>query len=265
MRVHRVMNCKDWEDEEFIPGSYGSFKYDGVRGFYYPGERVLYSRDNKPLYGFDHIISDLRTRCNRTIDMELILPGYDDWNKMSGAIRNYQQKPDGYAWVIDVPADNLVFEDRRDLILEVASLSKYLLIMNQLKLTTLAQANLMYEYAIQNGYEGIVAKTPGHRYKNQRSYHWMRKVPFISVDCKVISIYPGKGKLAGAAGGMFVEAPTGAIWKVGTMKGVDFYDRADMLKNPGHYIGRTAEIHFKEYQPSGMPRQPRFKRWRLDK
>jgi len=49
------------------------------------------------------------------------------------------------------------------------------------------------------------------------------------------------------------------------MKGMTYEDRRELLENAESYIDVIAEIEYKNLQPSGKPRQPRFKGWRRDK
>jgi ATP-dependent DNA ligase len=122
-----------------------------------------------------------------------------------------------------------------------------------------------YETALSSGYEGIVWKSLDHRYENKRNFDWMRMVPVKSEDCEVLGVYEGKGKMAGIAGGIYIDFK-GIRCKCGTMKGMTYEDREELLANADNYVGQClAEVEYKELQPSGKPRQPRFKRWRWDK
>ena len=135
---HKVMNCKDWEPKKFKPGSLVSGKYDGVRGFYYPDKPYLISRDNKRLYGFDHIVHPLQEQnYSHVVDMELMIPGFDDWNKMAGAIRNHDQCPEAYALILDIPSMDIPFKDRINQMYEVSKLVYSLLFEEQIYVHTL--------------------------------------------------------------------------------------------------------------------------------
>lgn len=265
MPNHKVMNCKDFLPEKFVPGSLGTFKVDGVRAFYYPRTPHLISRDNKPLYGFQHII-DIMERYNidEPVDMELWIPDIDDWNKMAGLIRNHNSVPEARATVIDLPGYNVMMLDRSACIHMLASLDDVFDPYNPRRLTTVQEAYAMHIEALSKGYEGVVIKTPNHLYRNSRSYDWMRIVPIGSEDCKILDIYEGKGKMSGMLGGFIVDFK-GIKCKVGTLLGFDYPMRQEAWEDPDLYIGMTLEVEFKELQPSGKPRQPRGKGIRYDK
>ena len=117
---------------------------------------------------------------------------------------------------------------------------------------------------LADGYEGTVGKTLEGFYRNARTRDWLREVPVKSEDCKCLGVYEGKGKMHGIAGGIWIDF-NGIECKCGTMKGLDYEARRLLLENEDDYIGLVAEIQYKNLQPSGKPRQPRFKGWRYDK
>jgi len=121
-----------------------------------------------------------------------------------------------------------------------------------------------YEKFISEGYEGLVWKSFEHVYRGHRSWHWLRLVPTKTYDVEVIKLYEGVGKLAKMCGGFYFKL-NGLLCKCGTMKDITHEERAYMWVYQSQYVGRIAEVEIKEFQPSGMPRQPRFKRWRDDK
>jgi len=264
-RIHKVMNCKDFDEKKFVPGSFGSPKVDGVRAFFYPTEPYLLSRDNKPLRGFDHIIQIFRDHgVLDTVDMEIWIPRMANWNVMAGAIRNHSLVPNARASILDIPSHPLNFIDRLHGVYTLSRMSKFFDAYHQVRLTTVDEVHELYRRAIEASFEGLVVKTPDHRYRDTRSYDWMRMVPIHSEDCKVLGVYEGKGKMAYIAGGLFIDFK-GIRCKVGTMKGMTYGDRAELWENQDKYIGMTCEVEYKELQPSGKPRQPRFKGWRYDK
>lgn len=245
-------------------------KIDGIRAYYYPQESSLISRQGKPIYGMDHILEVCSAQGN-ILDMELFIPGME-FNKMSGLIRNYHDCPDAIAAVFDTPSTGGLLPGRiislnvfpaLNKIAPLVSMSPVVRVPHY-KVTTYKKIKELYARFVAGGYEGLVYKTLNHRYRNARSYDWMRMTPSITADVKVVKIYEGTGKMKGMAGGFYCEW-NGGTCKVGTMLGIDYEARIDMFWNESDYIGRIAEIEFKNYQPSGKPRQPAFKRWRDDK
>jgi len=201
-----------------------------------------------------HIIDKLKG-FEWPVDMELTVPGME-FNELSGVIRNHDKSPEAEAWVIDIPSPG-------DLVERLARRPIVLKWLPHYKVYTLARIQSYYDMCIIED-EGIVWKSIDHEYKNKRDWNWMRMVPVPSKDCVCLGVYEGNGKMAGIAGGILVDF-NGITCKVGTMKGMTYEDRQELLDNCESYIGVTAEIHYKNLQPSGKPRQPRFKGWRWDK
>ncbi len=259
---HMARNCKDFEESRFKPG-FTSPKYDGVRAFYYPGEHLLASRQNKPIRGMEHIVDSLR-HFPYPIDMELFIPDME-FNKLSGIVRNHDSTPEAQARVIDVPSpgnlkDRLL---RRKLIITPENM-RFIENIPHYWVDAIDKFWEWHKRFLELDLEGSVYKTLDHEYTNQRNWHWMREVPVKSEDCEVLGVYEGNGKMEGIAGGIWINF-NGIECKCGTMKGLDYAARKELLDNEDSYIGLVAEIQFKNLQPSGKPRQPRFKGWRYDK
>jgi len=258
-RNHVVRNCKEFDEKRWHKNGCTSLKLDGVRGFYYPGEQRLVSRQNKPIFGMDHILEALEGY-SWPIDMELFIPGLE-FNKMSGLIRNHDATPEAQCHIIDIPSpgglvERLARRPRAD-DFTVFHLPHF-------RTSKLEYVRGYYNQWLRAGHEGLVWKSLNHEYLNKRDWNWMRMVPVPTADCKCTGVYEGKGKMAGIAGGIYVDF-NGIECKVGTMKGLTYEDRAELLENKESYIGVYAEIHYKNLQVSGKPRQPRFKAWRWDK
>lgn len=259
--MHKVMNCKDKpENHKFGPG-YISPKYDGLRGFYYPDKGAIYSRDYTRYVGLDHIVTAfMQNNYKHVADVEIFIPGME-FNKASGLIRSYNPTPEARAMVIDTPSFPGLLADRLSARCNVPGIIDP--IPHKL-VTDHDEVQYYYEKYLNEGFEGLVWKSADHVYRNQRSYHWIRWVPVHSADCMCLGVYEGNGKMAGIAGGIYIRF-NGMECKVGTMLGVDYTEREYMLRYSERYIGRTAIVEYKELQPSGKPRQARFKGWRYDK
>jgi len=258
--IHRVRNCKDFEEERFRKGTI-SPKIDGVRAFYYPGQRNLVSRQNKPIYGMDHIMDQL-VGVDVCLDMELHIPGLE-FNELSGLIRNHNATPEAIGYVFDSPGQGDLrerFDRARGALYKRPALK----LVQHYVVKTLPQYMFKHKQFLKEGHEGSVWKSVEHEYLNKRDWNWMRLVPIASEDCEVLDVYEGNGKMAGIAGGILINFK-GIVCKCGTMKGLDYAAREELLSNKDYYIGLVAEIQYKNLQPSGKPRQPRFKGWRHDK
>lgn len=268
--IHRVMNCKEWDEKRFVPGSFATLKIDGVRAYYYRHENLFVTRQFKLLYGFNKLKNILSRNMPFAItDMELTLPGFTDWNEMAGKIRSFDDCSEAQAHILDIPSSPKPYVARihymRKILHSKKYASPYLLFDAPVGVGTVNEVEHLYKQALEQGHEGLVIKTPNHYYRHARSYDWMRMVPYLTLDLPVIDVYEGKGKMAGMAGGIIVEYAN-KRHKVGTLFGLDYSARRDLLKHKEKYIGRIAEIVAKEKQmKTGNFRQPTFKRWRLDK
>jgi len=254
---HKVMNCKDFEAKRFKGGAQ-SPKVDGVRGYFYPGQDELVSRTGKPIRGMGHIVTDL-WHMDHVVDMELSVPG-KEFNEVSGIVRNHNYTPEVKAYVIDIVTPGPISERLK---LRPPETSNIICLPNY-RVKSLNYFWDLHKRFMELGYEGSVIKTFGHEYRNNRSYDWMREVPIKSEDCICLGVYEGKGKMMGIAGGIYIDF-MGIECKCGTMKGLNYNDRKELLINADYYTGHMCEIQYKNLQPSGKPRQPRFKGWRWDK
>jgi len=264
-----VMLCKDFDKTRAVYPCAVSPKIDGVRAFYSPGDTFLISRNQKPIWGMDHLITQL-AKLKMPIDMELTVPGME-FNQLSGIIRNHQVTPEVTAHIIDTPIPGATWTERRSLLKQAMQTAQWtdamataFWLIPHYKVNSETELQIYYKRFIVDNYEGAVIKTFDHHYRNTRSFDWMRIVPSVSIDVKVLKIYEGEGKMKGIAGGFYFMY-NNQLCKCGTMLGLTYGDRFDMWVSPNEYIGRTAIVEFKELQPSGKPRQPRFKGWRYDK
>lgn len=257
----KVMLCHDLEDKKVVYPSCVGPKIDGVRAFYEPGASYLISRNDKPIYGMEHIIEQL-SNIAHPVDMELSIPGME-FNELSGLIRNHKETPTAVGHIIDMVIPG-TWQERRVIVRSLPE-SETIKIIPHWKVTNMAQIIAAYTKFLDEGYEGLVWKTLTNKYEDKRSWEWLRLVPNKMIDVEVVSVYEGTGKMKGMAGGFYFEYNGHPDCKCGTMLGIDYQARRDMLEHSYEYIGRTAIVEFKELQPSGKPRQPRFKGWRYDK
>ena len=163
--VHTVRNCLEWDASKFIPSGCVSYKEDGVRGFYYPGESNLWSRDEKPILGMGHIVDDLKDM-EYPIDMELVVPGLE-FNKASGIIRNHDSTPQVQARVIDVVSPGLI----QDRLIRRPAPTANVANIDHWKVHSYPQVKKLYTNSLHLGYEGIVWKSLRHEYLNKRNWH----------------------------------------------------------------------------------------------
>ncbi len=255
---HLVMLCKDYDPRKFRPGAV-SPKVDGVRGYYYPGEKdCLWSRQDKPIHGMRHIIKEIGDY-PWPLDMELYVPGAE-FNVSSGLVRSHSPTPEVIGHMIDVVRKG----DLQERLSFRPPTGQNIIRLPNYRVSSHGAFMAYHKRFIEQGYEGSVIKSLHHRYEDKRGFDWMREVPIKSEDCECLGVYEGNGKMYGIAGGIWIKF-NGIECKCGTMKGLTYEDRRYLLENEDEFIGMVAEIEYKNLQPSGKPRQPRFKGWRYDK
>lgn len=121
-----------------------------------------------------------------------------------------------------------------------------------------------FEDAVEQGFEGIIAKDKSAPYEFQRSNAWRKLKPTKEpIDLRVTSVVPGTGRLAGTLGALRVETAGGtALGKVGT----GFTDEErDELWARDDLVGSIVELEWEELQErdgSYGLRFPRFLRLR---
>lgn len=237
-------------------------KYDGVRGLW---DGQFKTRQGKVIKGLDHIerqLSAMFPTGGIILDGELLVRGLD-FDKASGLIRNDQQVPDAYYMVFDVPSMD---DSLRNRLLWLHS-NLYMAYCIYLAAHTMANNNddilNYYAQCINKDLEGIVIKNPNEKYKEGRSWDWMRLVPAHTADCKVTGVFEGQGKYKDTLGGIIVDYQGHEV-KVGS--GFSDEER-DLIwsKSEEYVLDAIAECEYKEKTKAGAMRQPRFKRWRWDK
>lgn len=207
----------------------------------------------------EHIVNEFKRQQVGPQDFELTVPGLG-FNEASGLIRNHESVPTAVAHIFDSLGSGLLAERLR----RRASNTEFITRVPHFIVKNPSEVQYYYEKFLAEGYEGLVWKSLDHEYEYRRSWHWQRLVPATSIDVKVIAFYEGNGKLKGKVGGFYFHF-NDQVCKCGTMFGIAEDERVAMWENQDYYKQLTAIVEFKELQPSGQPRQARFKGWRDDK
>jgi DNA ligase-1 len=120
----------------------------------------------------------------------------------------------------------------------------------------LAKVHQQFEKVLALGYEGLVLKTPEHRYQTRRSYDWLKVKNTREEDLPIVDVFEGTGRLEGSLGGIIVERRNGVRVRVGS--GFSDELRTRIWNDPNGYIGKTAEVLYHEETPDGSLRHPRL-------
>lgn len=99
------------------------------------------------------------------------------------------------------------------------------------------------EMVTKNGKEGLVGKLLNSKYEFKRSENQVKIKSFKSIDLKILDVYEGEGKLKNTLGGLIVDYKG---YKVGVGSGLSDCVRLEIWNNKEKYIGRIAEIKYKD-------------------
>ena len=123
------------------------------------------------------------------------------------------------------------------------------------------------EWAIEDGYEGIVVRAPDGRYKNGRStlreglmVKFKRcsdsEATIVRVEELVHRANRDTGKLGNTLGAIVARAPDGAIFKIGTGYTAD--QRLALWANRDNIVGMAVKYRHTNMGSRGRPRCPVF-------
>ncbi len=255
-----VTLAKKWDDSRWQPDLWMSLKLDGVRGVYRDGK--LHSRNGHELIGLSHITDLLLNPWS--MDGELIVPG-EHFQDTSGLIRNDDPVPNAVFYVFDIPGGDLDFESRQCVLLEHCKMVKspFIQFVKHVKVRSLGHLYETYDKALAAGYEGLVIKTPGHKYKLTRSWDWMKLKATNSEDLPVVDMFEGTGKYEDKLGGLIVKRKNGILVRVGS--GFSDAERFNIWTDFESFKDQTIEVHYHEETPDGSLRHPVYKGFRWDK
>jgi len=258
--VFGTMLAKTYDGQMPASGLYMSLKLDGLRAIHKDGK--LYTRNGHVIQGVGHI-TDALSRINWPFDGELMVPG-EHFQTSSGALRSFADSPTAVYNIFDVPFTQDPFHIRLSQLENIKShlpephigFVKHILVKDKDKVAA------TFQKALDNGYEGLVLKTPNHIYQTKRSSDWLKLKNVLSKDLPIIGFFEGQGKYVGSLGGIIVDH-NGTAVKVGG--GFSDVLRDAIWANQSEYLGKTAETLYHEETPDGSLRHPRLKTIRVDK
>jgi len=121
------------------------------------------------------------------------------------------------------------------------------------------QLEIIAQYFIDRGYEGIVVKDYQSIYEEKRSNYWIKIKQKETIDLPVIKIVEGKGKYEGMLGAFICKLPNGKTVSIGS--GLKDEERKLYFKQ----IPKMIEVEYQSMTKEGNLRFPIFKRIRQDK
>lgn len=116
------------------------------------------------------------------------------------------------------------------------------------------QLEEQFAMAIDEGFEGIMLKSPTGLYEHKRSKNWLKLKPYVDVTLTIKSIGEGTGKNEGKLGfvtavGEDFDPKDGKIKSIESDIGGGWSDelREEIFQNPLKYIGRLIEVRAMEF------------------
>lgn len=225
-----------WDGED-LKGEWELFiKIDGVRVIRDVNGKVR-SRDDKPLFNVDHLYFH---------DAEFF---YKDWNHSVSIVRSRNHPITATQDMIYELSDNHV--DKRLKLGTFENPTKELLMQKM-------------QEQLDKGHEGIVVR----QFRGGR-WHWVKVVPEIFADIRVLDVLEGKGKYAGVAGtivtkygnvGSFKEQFTSAGKPIG-----DLAFRRILWDNRERFKGMIIQVGLREVTEKGKMRFSSLAKVRKDK
>jgi bifunctional non-homologous end joining protein LigD len=108
--------------------------------------------------------------------------------------------------------------------------------------------------------DGIVVKDLGAAYDERP---WIKVKPSDTVDCVVVGLSEGQGRLAGSLGAFTCQTPEGTRVQVGS--GLSDWERAWIWDHRDQMAGETARVSFHVRSGERTDSGPRFDSWHPDK
>lgn len=221
-----------WEEKDLSGVWLATYKIDGLR-LIRGKDNKIYSRDSKEAI---HDLSGFKFN-----DAEFF---YKDWNTSVSILHTQEET---------IPITQDMFheltegqEDPRIVIGRV---------INPTKETIQA----LLDKALHLGYEGVVLRS-----LNKSKPSWIKVVPTRYADIRITGINEGKGKYAGVAGSLTTAwGNVGSFELQPNMTDIEF--RKELLLNQYKYIGKIAQVAYREITKNYVLKFPRLSRIRDDK
>lgn len=237
------MTVKELKDgTPFIKANYwegGDLKGTWLATYKIDGLRVIRGKDNK-VYSRDskEAIHDLaKFKFN---DAEFF---YKDWNTSVSILHTQEETiPITQDMFYELSQGN---EDPR-------------LVIGRLVDPTEETINALLKKALLLKHEGIVLRFLGSKTK------WLKVVPTRYADIRITAINEGKGKYAGVAGSLVTAwGNVGSFELQPNMTDIEF--RKELFLNQDKYLGKIAQVAYREITKNYVLKFPRLSRIRDDK
>jgi DNA ligase-1 len=117
------------------------------------------------------------------------------------------------------------------------------------KVHSLEEVEAYHTACVEKGYEGIMIRTPGGKYKKGRSKDLLKYKHFKTDEFLVVGHGVGKGEIP-----VFIcETSTGMF---SVMMKATLASKREMLPRAEDYYGQWLTVKYQELSPAGIPRFP---------
>lgn len=242
------------------PYFWASPKLDGIRCIYIHEANALFTRQGKPIIGFDHIVSELTVLCDNealsSCDGELYTHNIPFQTLQEYIVKQKDFDPADkekvkYNIFYIEDADQDKWEETSHMVdrlhkIFTSTIFEHLREVSYTKVNnTKTDIENIATIYVDQGYEGAMLRHPTIAYEDRRSNALLKFKFFQEADLKVISLKEGQGELAGTLGAIMVA---GMLDKKSIVSdvGSGFTDnQRDIIWNDQKsYIGKIAEIKY---------------------
>ena len=262
MLAHRF----DKQGDKIVYPAATQVKLDGARALTrkrvaagkFNGKVVMWSRKGKILDIPTKIIAQLTELLEegQCTDGELYVHGWT-FQRIISAVKKYREDTDLLEYhIYDLPHPSMSFKER---FVEETKKDKYheydnIVIVPTIVANDLEHLNELESKAIEDGYEGLMARNLDSVYKyKHRSYDLQKVKRFLDDEFIIVGSDEGSGREAGMI-----------VFKCITKDGKEFGVRpkgtqelrAQMWKDRDKYVGAPLTVQFFEYTDDGVPRFP---------
>ena len=240
------MLAQEWTKTPLVFPLYLQPKLDGIRCLVYQeeGKWVFQSRNGVIFQSFPHLVCDLPE--GHVLDGELYRHDLE-FHQITSMVRK-KDHPD--LSQIQFHVYDLIqeggFEQRWRML---QSFESPLLRTETVLVHSVKEIEAYHTECVAKGYEGIMIRTPGGKYKHGRSKDLLKYKHFKTDEFKVIGHAVGKGDIP-----VFeCETPTGVF---SVMMKSTLASKREMLTRVEEYYGKWLTVKYQELSPAGIPRFP---------
>lgn len=203
----------------------------------------------------------LKLGYNIELDGELYIHGWDFNDIHSIVSRKRNLHPAEHLMefhVFDLITRNLAQIDRIRKLMEIKDLfPPNIKLVKTIPAENILTVREMFQYFIDDGYEGIIIRNMDAPYVRRRSPFIMKFKPKKSDIYDIVGYVEGKGKYAGTIGTLKCQGNDGTIFEIGSFSVTDS-EREKMWNRRNELTNFACKINYQHRWPSGIPKSGVF-------